>query len=919
MKELSSNRWQQIDTLFRDVLELSSEERTSFLEQQCGSDTDLMDHVEKLLQVHDKAEQTLGDSAETFLAPLVPGLIDEAYETAKKFDKPESIVGSYKILEEIGHGGMGTVWLAEKTDAPYEKQVALKLVRSGMASADVLKRFRHEGQILASLEHPNIARLYDGGIHTDGRPWFVMEYINGEPIDVYCDKHKLTVEERLRLFKTVCEAVHYAHQKLIIHRDLKPAHVLVTEDGKIKLVDFGIAKLLEPDHVKAIDFQTRTGAKIMTPEFAAPEQVRGEPATTASDIYSLGVLLYLLLSGRRPYRLETSSMLEMERIVCEAAPLKLGDAVSGKPLPAPDRVKEEAFDSQTNAQKRDSNTDSLKRKLTGDLDQIVLMALRKDPEQRYRSALALTEDLENYLQGKPVTARFPTLRYRAGKFVRRNRWGVAAAAAIVVLLIMGMGVAMWQAHQTRLAAERAVNIKDQLIELFINPDEPQQAVATSRDFLDHGVARLRELPPGDPLREDLAGVLVGLYNQLMLRDYAEQLGDAELGGPPVEPERAARADLRLITEWATAKWAMASDLNTAWQTLALATEYTRGESILLADALIARARTGIATGLFHDAETAIRQAIAILEERVPINDHRIVTARLELAAALVGQRKNAQGYSETERLLTEYPYGNTRMRQRILVMAALRRALFGEFEAAETLYTEYESIKMRRDSTEIWSFDEFSRAVNAFELGRLEESEAAMSVINPAVISDQRIADINWLRGELALHRGEVETAVKRFREAQRIESRTHLKVYYAALNTVALYHAGRVEEAREVVAASRQIAADFEAPNIAMALLEAADATISAKNTDDMDRLDGFSRALTILDSAKEHPAVLEDQLKENRDAVRIRLWKAHTELETGSFNRARETIEEGLILGHSTLGAQHPFVLELERLSSH
>ncbi|REL24226.1 serine/threonine protein kinase [Rhodohalobacter sp. SW132] len=920
MNDLSQQRWQQIDTLFKDVLEVPSEERDSFLKQQCGSDTDLISHVEKLLQVHDQAEQILGDTAETFAAPLVPGLIDEVAQSAEKvFEKPGTIIGSYKLLKQIGRGGMGSVWLAEKTDAPYEKQVALKLVRSGMASPDVLSRFRHEGQILASLEHPNIARLYDGGVHSDGRPYFVMEHIKGEPIDVYCDKHKLAIEERLRLFKTVCVAVHHAHQKLIVHRDLKPANVLVTEEGKIKLVDFGIAKLLEPDQARAMDYQTRTGVKIVTPEFAAPEQIRGEPVTTASDIYSLGVLLYLLLTGRRPYRLETSSMLEIERIVCETVPLRLGDAVSGKSLPAPDHVKEKTFDPQTNAEKRDSNTDSLKRKLTGDLDQIVLMALRKEPEHRYRSALALTEDLENHRKGKPVAARAPTLRYRTSKFVRRNRLGVAAAATIVFLLIGGMTVTMWQAHQTRLAAERATNIKDQLIELFVNPEDPREAVATTREFLDHGVARLRELPPGDPLREDLAGVLVGLYNQLMMSEHAERLGDAELGGPPVDPAQAANADLRLVTEWATAKWDRGWDLDKVWQTLVIATERAPGESMLLADALIARARNAIVLGHFRDAENATRQAITILEERVPATHRRIVTARLELAAALVGQRKNVLGYAETEQLIAEYPQVNTRMRQRILVMAALRRALFGEFSAAEILFAENNSIKMERDSTEIWSFDEVSRAVNAFDLGQLEESEAALAVMTPVQLLDERLAKTHWLHGELALHRGEYEKAATQFGEARRLESRTHLKVYYAALHAVTLYRAGDEEEAREVFAAGRQMAADFDAPNVAMALLEAADATVSAKNTDDMDRMDGFEHALSILDSAKEHPAVLEDQLKENRDAVRIRLWKARTELDSGLINSAQETIAGGLNLGYSTLGAQHPFVHELESIQIH
>lgn len=499
MNDLTQNRWQQIDMLFAKVLEKPSQERNLFLKQTCGPDTDLLNHVEKLLRVHDEAQKILGNSASVFAAPLIPGLIEEVSDNQQ--EKQGTKIGPYEILEEIGRGGMGSVYLVKNEGAPYQKKVALKLIRPGMDTEDVLRRFRNEGQILASLEHPNIARLYDGGVHTDGRPYFVMERIKGEPIDVYCDKHNLPIEDRIRLFKTVCEAVHFAHQSLIVHRDLKPAHVLVTANGEVKLVDFGIAKLLEPEQLQLKNHHTQTGVKVMTPEFAAPEQVRGESVTTASDIYSLGVLLYYLLTGRKPYRLKTTSMLDIERIVCQTEPILPSEAVAGTEIPGISQTEEESIDPELTARLRGKNIDNLKRKLSGDLDQIVLMALRKESERRYRSALALAEDLENYLQAKPILARPATLRYRIRKFVNRNRWAVSAAAVAIISILTGFGMALWQANAAKTErdiaqheAAKAQATQDYLVGLFeaADPTENQGEQLTAKQIVQRGIDRLEQ-------------------------------------------------------------------------------------------------------------------------------------------------------------------------------------------------------------------------------------------------------------------------------------------------------------------------------------------------------------------------------------------------------------------------------------------
>ncbi|MDX1640679.1 MAG: serine/threonine-protein kinase [Balneolaceae bacterium] len=499
MKNLTKDRWIQIDNLFQEVLDQSPETRHQYLHDVCGSDTELREHIEKLLQIHNESEKILGDSIDAFAAPLVPGLLDEAGEIDQDGNEIGSLVGSYEILKKIGRGGMGAVYLARKTDAPYEKKVALKLVRSGLDSADILRRFRNEGQILASLEHKSIARLYDGGVHEDGRPYFVMEYVEGEPIDRYCDTRRLTINERLNIFKDVCEAVHFAHQNLVVHRDIKPANVLITEDGLVKLVDFGIAKLLDSGGMDEPS-KTQTGIKLLTPEYASPEQIQGKTITTSADVYSLGVLLYLLITGRKPYRFDTNSMLEIERVISEAEPVRPCDAVVGKSLYSP-KITEPTFDPETSAQLRAKDLTNLVKELRSDLEKIVLKALRKEPERRYRSVLEFAEDLENYLTGRPVQARPATFRYRAQKFVIRNYVGVLAAAVAILSVLGGLGIALWQADVAKAERDIAQNeaakakaAQEYLVNLFeaADPAQSEGREITAHEIVEKGIEQLEE-------------------------------------------------------------------------------------------------------------------------------------------------------------------------------------------------------------------------------------------------------------------------------------------------------------------------------------------------------------------------------------------------------------------------------------------
>ena len=410
------DRFRRCEELFHQAAALAGAERARFLEAACADDPALLAEVERLLHAHARAGE--------FIAG--PAIARASDWVSTEEDWSGRRIGPYRVLREIGRGGMGAVHLAERADGQYEHRVALKLIKRGMDTEQVLARFRAERQILASLDHPNIARLLDGGSTEGGVPFFAMEYIEGQPIDAYAARQDLSVEERIRLFLHVCGAVAYAHQRLVVHRDIKPLNILVTPDGTPKLLDFGIAKVLHDGADEATS--TVTGMRLLTPEYASPEQVDGQHATTVSDVYALGVVLYELLTGRSPYRLRNRSPLDVVAAVRTTDPER--PSVAG-------------------------GTEKLRRRLRGDLDVILLTALRKEPARRYQSVEQFAGDLRRHLDGLPVRARPDTFRYRAGKFVRRNRGAVAAGALVMLALIGGTVATAWQAREARAAQGRA--------------------------------------------------------------------------------------------------------------------------------------------------------------------------------------------------------------------------------------------------------------------------------------------------------------------------------------------------------------------------------------------------------------------------------------------------------------------------------
>jgi serine/threonine-protein kinase len=497
---VTPERWQQIKVILDEALEQEEPERAGFIAAACQGDDELRREVESLAA----SETEIGDFIET---PVFRIRLDEVEPLAVG-----ERIGAWRIVREIGRGGMGAVYLAERADQEFEQRVAIKVVRRGMDTDEIVRRFRSERQILAHLDHPNIAKLFDGGTTDDGRPYFVMEYVEGRPIDQLCAERKLSVRERLELFQRVCAAIHFAHQNLIVHRDLKPGNILVTADGVPKLLDFGIAKLLDPTQEPFA--LTRLDLRPMTPEYASPEQVRGEPITTASDVYSLGVLLYLLLTGQRPYR-PTTDPQALADAICKTEPVRPSSAIA--------RAGEVKL--------ADAETRLLRRQLAGDLDNIVLMAMRKEPQRRYASADQLSNDIERYLEGLPVTARKDTLGYRTRKFVGRHKVGVTLAAA-ALLLIVGFSIIvtlLWQRSER--ARERSQAVLGFLDDLFsvTDPKQSRGASITAREVLDRGALKIKVDFTAQPeLQADLMSTMGRVYLSLGVPDSAKSLFESAL-------------------------------------------------------------------------------------------------------------------------------------------------------------------------------------------------------------------------------------------------------------------------------------------------------------------------------------------------------------------------------------------------------
>lgn len=595
---MEPDRWKRIDELFHEVLELAADERGRVLERECGDDAELRAQVEALLRAHASDVSVLDGGPGT----LVSVLDDHAASAAGR------LIGPFRVVRELGRGGMGVVYLAEREDADFRHVVALKCLLPGVATADLIDRFRRERRILAGLVHPNIAQLHDGGVTESGEPYLVMEFVDGEPIDEFCDRARLGIDARLRLFATACEAVQYAHEHLVVHRDLKPRNVLVTAAGHVKLLDFGIAKLLETDD--AIEPAATRTTHALTPGYASPEQLRGDPVTAASDVFSLGLILFELLTGRRAFS-PAPGPFGAVRAVLETEPARASTAAASTTQRDAAGRAVAAEQLALRAAARASTPERLRRRLRGDLDTILAKALRLEPARRYGSAQALLDDIRRHLDGLPIQAEPPTRRYRATKFLRRHRTSVAAAAVVLVALLTGRGAALWQAaiaarerDAARAEATKAERVTQFLVSTFAaaNPYAPRaERLDTFRvaSLLARGAARVREELAAEP------AVQVPLMRALG-RTY-RLLPDLDAAGP-------------LIEDAAT-----------------LSREVYGSAHPEVAESITELAHLLAARGRLPDAEPLFREALAIRQAALG-DQHPAVTSSLAVLAGLLMRR-----------------------------------------------------------------------------------------------------------------------------------------------------------------------------------------------------------------------------------------------------------------------------------------
>ncbi len=613
---------------------LGPRERQAFVEQQCGIDADLMSQVLALLEQSDSgAQYWQGDDASDWTPASLIG----------------ARLGPYQLTQLLGSGGMGEVYLATRIDREFDQQVAIKLVRSNVLTDDVRARLRTERQILASLRHPNIATLFDGGTAPDGTPYLVMEYIEGVPIDAYCDRNRLSIEQRLQLFCKVCAAVQCAHQSLIVHRDLKPNNILVNAAGEPKLLDFGIAKLLDTQFSPRTVTVTHHEYRVMTPAHASPEQVRGEPITTASDIYVLGVLLYELLSGKRPFVLPYNCRLaDVERLVCNSTPSTLSSMVLHSARDTPALMHDVAYSRQTSAAK-------LARRLQGDLDNIVLMALRKEPSRRYASAAQFAEDIQHWLHGQPVIASKDSWGYRCNKFVRRHTLAVASAITIMALLAGFSVVTYLQARDiarqrdaVAIERNRAEQVSSFLVELFelSDPSQSRGNELKARELLDVGARRIDgDLKSQPATKAMLLGTIGKVYGSLGLyKEAADSLTRSlqtsqQIYGnshDDVAATQIALADV-LISQ---------GELDTAEQelkqSLAMQQQLHGKQSVQQAPVLRLMGRLALERGEYAQAEQQMRAAMTLYDQYGMQNSLDKAAVLSDLGKALADQYQEAK-------------------------------------------------------------------------------------------------------------------------------------------------------------------------------------------------------------------------------------------------------------------------------------
>ena len=748
---VTPDQLERVKDVLDEALKLDLVERRSFVAAACAAEEAVRAEVESLLEQDALATTFLEQPLFSLCSGLARGAADEL--------PPGLRIGPYQVVRELGKGGMGTVVLAVRED-DFEKRVALKLIRPGLFSAELARRFLDERQILAHLDHPNVARILDGGTTGDGRPYFAMEYVEGLPIDEYCVRHALSVRRRLVLFRQVCAAIQLAHQNLVVHRDLKPANVLVTAQGIPKLLDFGIAKRLTPE---AGDELTRLDQRPMTILYASPEQIAGSPVTTASDVYSLGVLLYQLLTGRSPYATAGDSELEVARAVREEEPRRPSTAARDIASPRDPRHW---------------------RRLAGDLDAIVMRALRKEPRHRYGSVEQLSEDVRRHLEGLPVAARKGSWSYRAGKLVRRHKLGLGATAA---LLLLGLGFTLTSTLLWRKAVReraRSVEVLEFLKGLFrtSDPDAARGEELTAREILERGLGAVDAIE--DPL---VKAEILGTVGEVLVN-----LGHYDEARPPRERaleilRQVYREDhpelAKAINNLAGVLYRQGDGQAEALYREALAMRRRLGQE----GADLTKAMSNLATiltnrGAFEEGEELYRRSLEIRRGAYGPEDEDVATSLRSLGNLLYLRG----AFAEAEPLMLEA----LDLRRRLLgprhtkvgaVLASLgrlrhaqRRYAQAEEDLAEAL--DVQRTRLGEDHPDTASTQRDLAALYV-DLGELARAEALLA---PALAALRELGESSWKVAEAQSVLGALRTRQGRYEEAEH-----HLLASYRTLRAV--------------------------------------------------------------------------------------------------------------------------------------
>jgi eukaryotic-like serine/threonine-protein kinase len=816
-------RWQQIQSLFEQLADVDPAERAAHLDKSCANDSDLRQSVESLLDVdtnrRDPLLHAIGAAAESLLEDHRDRLIGTR-------------IGPYRVVSILGHGGMSVVYRAERDDSQYKQTVAIKVLQQATLHPRLRSRLHSERHILATLDHPCIARLIDSGELEDGTPYLVMEHVDGEAIDEFCDSHTLFIRERLELFVEVCTAVHYAHRNLVVHRDIKASNIFVTDERTPKLLDFGIAKLLAPESLSHTLPVTRLQERILTPENAAPEQVLGRPITTATDVYALGVLLYQILTGRSPYRLLSYSQLQLERAICMDDPARPSQIVTAKVKGESDSDRSKISD------RRGMSPQRLHARLSGDLDAIVAMAMRKEPERRYPSVEALADDVQRHLRGEPVRARSGDWRYNSAKFVRRNLLAAAVTAAAFLTLALIAGVTLWENHSLSLARDAAAQERDRaqqvsgfLVDVFskADPYEAQGKVTTAKDLLDNGAARIRDNSSLQPearaqmlasiarayLRQSLVDSALPLFEEVVsitkderplnrqslaraLANFSEALMDANRY---VAAEEEIREALEILREGDALPTVVTADLLTQYGHLYLMSksDYVAAEekykqalviykslppgdliNLSIAKTLSQMASTSLWSGKYEAAEESQRKALGIFRSSTSSKqpDNNVALATLGLILTERGK------YPEAEQSLNEALQVETTVfgadNQRSAVIESYLSDLYErEGDSARAVQAAKEALRialLRLGEKNVKTGYYYDGLAGLYlKRGNLAEAEdnerRAMAVYAVALPARHLyVASAEQLLGEVLLRRGALADAESELRKAFELE-----------------------------------------------------------------------------------------------------------------------------------------------------